>query len=235
MTEKGKKEQFEALFNGEPDVMFVLSGNIVPRIVKGQERGYKSPSYGGTDIHGLVNGAKARVIACAEASFYFPEAKIVTTSYTRGKTSTMPTDAWVMMRELVKLGVDIERIILENNSDNGITELKEMVKLVAINSWQKVAIITSDYHVPRICEMWRRIETFMKPEDRDILEMELALGFMKAKQVEVNFVAAESILVLRSHFYYFLLEIVRETDGYQKRLEAEARGLKDILEGRYRK
>lgn len=235
MMEKDKRERLLDLFNGEPDVMFVLSGNIVPRIVKGQERGYKSPSYGGTDIHGLVNGAKARVIACAEASRYFPDAKIVTTSYMKGKTETMPTDAWVMMTELVKLGVNAERIILEEKSNNGITELKEMVKLMTKYSWKKVAVITSSYHVPRIREIWKRLITFLDINEADFDEVVSALAWGISNRVGVTFVPAERILFLRHHSYESLIARVEETSGYKERVEAEARGLKDILEGRYRK
>jgi len=236
MRGEGKKEQMVALFGGKaPDVMFVLSGNIIPRMVKNRERGYRSPSYTGTDIHGLVNGAKARVIACAEAHRCFPEAQIVTTSYTRGKTHEMPTDAWVMMEEMERFGVDTRMVILEEKSDNGISELKEMAKLAAVYGWERVAVITSEYHVPRISEMWNRIETFMKPTDRDFQDMELALGFMANAGVEVVFVSAESILLLRSHLYAPFIKKVKETSGYQKRLAAEAKGLSDLLEGQYGK
>ena len=108
-----KKAKIKSIFsyecNGEkipfiPDAILALSGSIVAfkeGVVKEGYKKHKSPSYADLDNKGLISGGKARVIATAEASIYFPDAKIITNSRDGKSESIRPSHASVYKHELL--------------------------------------------------------------------------------------------------------------------------------------
>lgn len=213
----------------EPDAFFVLSGGIKLKSAEGGDQGYKSLSYADsdTDYAGLVTGGKARVFAAAKIAKYFPESIIVTTSRVE---ENAPSHAQVMADELAFRGVPKERIVLEEKSRSTITELIEIVKMTISRNWHEVAIITSDYHLPRVREMLERLEDLSGDSDPDFTES----WHEFRDQVKVDFIAAEAILESTNEHYKRLLAKVRDSEAYKQRLEAEKKGLGDLQAGRYK-
>lgn len=224
-----KSERYRELLHGSPDAIFVLSGGIKVRERPGAEPRITTTAYSDDEKGGLIIGGKARVIAAAEVGPYFPEAKIVTTS---APPNDPESNAKVMAQELEHHGIPSEQIVLEEKSVNTLTEIKELVRMAAANGWKKVAVITSDYHVPRSQEILQRLETYADEEDTELVS---AVEQMKSGKIEVSFVAAEEILPLRSEHYRTLIEKVHQSAEYRKRVEAEQRGLQQLRSGTYGK
>jgi len=228
---ENKKEIYQAILNKEtnrkelPEAVFILSGGIK----KTGEGKFKTLSYSDEDVHGFVTGGKARVVGAAELAKVFPEMKMVTTSAIE---PDFPSHARVMADELIKRETPEDQVILEEKSIDTITELMEMIKMSVRENWKKITILTSDYHIPRTKEMFRQLGSLVKDEDP---EFDAALIKFKEANIEINFVSAEEILETTGHHFKSLIDKVRLTEGYKKRLEAEERGLEDLKSGRYKR
>lgn len=185
-------------------------------------------SYKDVDLHGFVTGGKARVFAAAEIAKMFPELTIVTTSMEK---SDRPSHASVQAAELEQRGVPPEQILREEISVNTATELTELVKLAVAHQWTRIAAITSDYHIPRCQAMWEMLDSIITYEDPEFRE---ALVKFNDNGGQLSFVAAESILERVSSKYARLFEEVRKSDSFVGRLDAEARGLQDLRDGKYK-
>lgn len=229
-----KFEQMREIFHGAPDAVFVLSGGIIPQ--EGAERNrepYKTTAYSDLDNKGFLGGGKARVIAAAEASELFPDATIVATSLIpKEREMGLPTHAEVIAEELALRGVAKKRIFKEEKSLNTITELIEMVKLAVMKNWQHVGVISNDYHLSRLKEMFARLADLADSADAEFAS---AYPMFQERKITTTFVAAEDILPLRSTHYVKLIEDAKKSEAYQNRVEAEAQGLKDLQEGKYGK
>lgn len=213
-----KRATYEKILGGIPDVLFILSGNIV-----WDGRKFRSTTYQDSDQHGMLGG-KARVIVGAELAKYFPETKIVPTTHTN---PALPSEASVMEQELIRLGVPREQILKEEQSFSTHSELVEMVKLASLHKWEHVGIVTSDYHVPRVQEMYEYLEALSSDE---IFQKQLSEFRTTTK---VTFVEAESILPLRSKHYVKLIEDAKKTEEYARRLDSEKGGREDLKKKQY--
>lgn len=222
--ELSKRNFYQELLSGTPNVIFILSGGI-----KKNRRGYKSPSYNEIDHAGLVTGSKARVIAAAEISKSFPKTIIVTTS---SVNPNEPTHANVMTQELKRLKVPESKIVREEQSYDTLSEMVEMIKLASEKEWFRIVAITSRYHIPRVQEMYNRLRSIIPKEDAP--EFYEALEQLEKRGSSVKFVAAEDILPHRSHRYKNLIAEVENTSGYIERVEAEKRGLEALRSGNYK-
>ncbi len=233
LTEKSenKRELYQNILNKEsnqkelPEAIFVLSGGIK----KSEEGKFKTLSYSEKDVHGFVTGGKARVISAAELAKTFPEIKLVTTSAVE---PNYPSHARIMANELLKLEVPKDQIILEEKSIDTLTQFMEMVKISVQEKWKRIIILTNDYHIPRAKEMFQQIESLVKGEDS---EFDAALIKFKEANTEINFMSAEEILETTDPHFKTLIEKVRQTEEYKKRLEAEEKGLKDLRSGEYKR
>ena len=227
--EEKKKVYQEILKNSE--AIFVLDCDI--REVKIHDRiDYRSTSFISLDAHGFLGGGHSRVIAAAELAKFFPETKIVTTSrYQPDK----PIHAEIYAKELKNLGVPEKQIELEPNSTSTMASLVELVKMTKMKNWKAIAILTNEYHLPRVKEMYRQLEILAEKfnlSDKDFKEAE---KYFKSHPLETNFVAAEDILPLRDKRYKKIIENVKQTEEYKKRIESEARGTQQLIEGTYGK
>lgn len=215
-----------------PEVVFIASGGIkkVPNADKPDGIGYRSLSYdeNDLDVHGFVTGGKMRVIAGAEIAKKYPNIILVTTSKVE---EDAPSHAKVMASELEKLGVPVDQIMLEECSDNTASELIEMVKLAVTNNWTRLGFITSDYHVPRVQVLFDHLEEIAGGQDKEFLQV---FEEFKKRRIEVNFIKAEKLLEIIDPKYQDFFAEVRKSDAYQQRLDAEARGVLDIIGGKYR-
>ncbi len=236
---ENKQLTCKELCGGVPDAIIILSGGIIPsnQAKRDGRPAFKSPSYSEEYVltdpvtNGeirLITGGKARIISAAELARVFPNTIIVTTS---AVDSNEPTHAAVMERELVDLGVLPNRILKEEVSWDTFSEMAEMVKMADSKGWWRLAVITNGYHVPRAQEMFNQAPSLISEEvDPDFHN---ALDRIE-KGLKVVFVSAEDILPLRHRSYQIVIEAVKSSQPYSKRLEAEAKGLSDLNAGRYR-
>lgn len=223
-----KQKQAEALFhNKTPDAIFVPSADI--KEAPEPHSGYVSPSYADVDIRGLMSGGRARVIAAAESHKYFPNTFFVPSTRDRVPHGR-PTHARVYADEMQKLGVPPERIILQEDSVNLITEIVGAIKLAVERGWRTIAFMSNDYQLERIQAMYEHIIE-LYPEDA---KFEKTLGAFKESGGTILCVSAEQLLsVRRPGLYGQLVQKVKETPAYRERISEERKGVHDVLSGKY--
>lgn len=209
---------------GMPDAVFILSGGIKKIEKKGEEQ-YHSLAYSDKDAFGLMGGGKARVLAASYVGKIFPDLKFVTTS----KEKDMPSHATVMAKELQKRGIKKKNILLEEESFSTLTELFQMVKIAVENNWVNLSVITNDFHIPRAEKILEKLEEFSKNDPCFVT----SLKEFKERGIKVNFIAAEDILGEISEHYKKLVERVRKSPEYEKRMQMEQKGIDDLEEGKY--
>ncbi len=95
----------------------------------------------------------------------------------------------------------------------------ETLELKEEKGWEKVALISSDYHIPRIKALFEK--ALREEKDKDI-------------KLELDYVSAEE-KVKESHpgRYDDIIEQAYKTGDAQKRLKSEKRGLEDMEKGTY--
>lgn len=232
-----RKQKFRELLadkeTGEmPAAAFILSAGIKLVETRNGETQYKTKSYADLDIHGLTSGCKSRTMAAGYLGQEFPELKFVTNSGFQSEAAKgIPSHAQVMEQELKKFNVPDESIILQEKSVSTATEMVKMIKLAVDNNWQKIAIITSDYHIPRTRALFANLADIINYEDPEFREK---LAEFKKRNIRVSFVSAEDVLENVSPLYKHLIAKAKQTESYKKRVEQEQNGLKDIEEGKYR-
>lgn len=222
-----------------PEAVFILSGGI-KEIVEPENKydflsrdRFFSNSYLDADYTGAITGGEARVVAGSELSKVFPELTFVTTS--RGRKDE-PSHSTVQAAELEQLGVKDEKILLEENSTTTITEFVEMIKIANEKAWDKIAILTSDYHIPRYKMMWEKLANLIEGADvSDVYKEEFlkALAEFKRNNSQIIFVGAEEVLEKVNDDYRVLVKEAKESEGYKKRVELEEEGVKNLEENKY--
>jgi len=228
-----KREKYTVIFCGVPDAIFVLSGGVKKTAHSSGEPGYISTDYSDSDPYGMLAG-KARVDAAAVVSRYFPDTKFVTTTHSPSPDKSSAASilhAYVLADELKRLGVPEEQIILEVKSTNTLTELQEMVKLIARHKWHHVGIITFELHAERTDKMLNHLAVLSERTDQELKE---SLVYVEREKPSVVIVKAEDILLDVSTHYEHLIEYARTTFSYQKRLESERKGIEAIEKQTYR-
>ena len=213
---------------GLPQAVFILGGGIVKI-----DEVFRSTSYLDTDYSGAIAGGQARVAAGAELSKVFPELTFVTTSHCR---EDEPSEAAVMATELKQLRVKDDKILLEEKSTTTVTEFVEMIKIADEKGWSQIAILTSDYHIPRCKIMWKKLANLIDGADfSDDYKKEFsrALAEFKQNNSQIIFVGAEEVLEKVNDDYRVLVKEAKESDGYKKRVELEKEGVKNLQENKY--
>lgn len=228
-SDKEKIEKYKQLLN-KSKAIFILDSDIKEI---SQKDHYRSTSYKDLDSHGFLAGGHARVIAAAEIGKYFPEVKLITTSYYQ---PDKPIHAEIYARELEKLSIPKNQIELEKKSTSTLTSLIEMVKLAKNHDWKEMSILTSDFHVPRTQEMYHQLKDLA--ENFNLADEEFSKAwnyFKKEGGLKISFIVAEEILLLRDSRYKTIIEEVKKTEAYKKRVESEKKGVKQLKEGTYGK
>ncbi len=123
------------------------------------------------------------------------------------------------------------QIILEAKSTNTLTELQEMVKLIARQKWHHIGIITFELHAERTGKMLNHLEELSGRADQALKE---SLVYVEREKPSVVIVNAEDIVVDVSSHYKHLVEYARTTSSYQKRVESERKGIEAIEKRTYR-
>jgi uncharacterized SAM-binding protein YcdF (DUF218 family) len=190
------------------DAIVVLSAGTVPR---GDGSGkYRSTTFEEADAFGVLGGYE-RVRATALLAQQYPAAVVVTTS--KRISGKKPTHAYVVALELEYLGVSTDRIILEENSINIMTQISEVVALAKSRGWKKIALVTDEHFIPRASAMCDGVS----PEG-----------------IEVEFVSAGKVLGVVDRELLQRYEELKRTESFKKRLEAETRGIVALERGKYK-
>lgn len=213
-------------FGGEtPDVVFAHSGGMY--FSEARDR-HRATSYSQLTEHGQATGGRLRVIAAAEIAEALPEVGIVTNSFNRFDPEE-PTMASVVKSELVHRGVDPERIEMEESSFSTITQMVEMVRMSVKNKWERVLALTNEFHLPRMTAMFDMLETII-----DDADFQQTLAEFRARGTQVQFMPAERVLLTADVRFAKYIDRVADSEQYAKTVAAEAQGLQDLLNGKYR-
>jgi len=227
LSNKEKIEKYKEIL-GETEAIFVLDADI--REVKiGERKEYRPTSFTDLDAHGYLSGGHSRVIAAAEIARFFPEIKIVTTSYYQ---PDKPIHAEIYAKELEKLCIPKEQIIMEKKSTSTLASLIELVKLAKNNDWSTISVLTSDYHVPRTKEMCCQLKNLAEKFNLADEEFINSLKSLR-NRLKILYITAEEILPYRDKRYKKIIEAVKQTEAYKKRVEAEKQGLEQLKSGQY--
>ena len=223
-----KVERYKEMV-GDSRAIFILSAS--EREIGKSGKKYRPDSYGDLDNKSLLAGGHARVIAAAEIGNYFPDIKLITDSAPEKAKESL---AKIYADELKRLGISEAQIDLEERSTDTITELAEMMKIARINNWEKVAVLTSGYHVERVSEMLSHLKEIIKNMGIKDGEFDNAWEYFDGgNKLEVRFLSAEEILPLRNIKYQEIIDKVRDSESYKKRVASEKRGIQQIREGTY--
>lgn len=233
--ETEKRKNLEALCQGEPDALYVLSGisEVINPVT--QEKDYKPGSYGDVDWKGNMTGGKARALAAVELSKYFPEATVAVNSNTFNISDPKaPTDADVMAEYIERKGVEHEKIIKQDRSTTTFTELIELVKYIAEHKWEHPVVIAGETQKPRAIEMLKRIATLKDPAGawKDPAFQD-ALNKIKEVNPKITIVSSEDILPIRDNRYTELIQKARETETWKKREKLDRQAVEDLVTGKY--
>jgi len=208
-------------------------------------------------------GGKARAIAGAELYKYF-HVPVVTTSKNseEQKGDTENNDPWVVYKDyLTRQGVPVEAIVSEKESTSTFEQVLNLVELAQDKGWSSMLIILNDHHLPRtktfleyltnkelattklrflLAKLPDEVKRKMgfrvvgQPDDPSIDFYDSSF-FEKAARLKIFLGSAESILLKRDPRYAKVFEAVQKLPAFQKRLEAEARGLAQLQSGEYGK
>jgi len=222
--EENKIEVYKKIVGFIPEAIIVLSAGTVRTSGPGGAVTYRSTKAHEGDTFGTLFG-EARVIATAELASYYPETSIVTTSC---RSKGEPSHARIIRSELVKLSIPFSRVILEEYSSNTFSQISESLKIAYKRKWNRIAFITSAYHVRRVRAMYEHFEQMSaSKEAKNIVSKIKKIG------VQVSFVSAEKILMKRDRSYVGIIRALKKTDAYQKRLKNEDEGRKAVLNANY--
>lgn len=221
-----KHDTYEHVVGFEPDAIVLVSGGIVKEVTQDGVTTYRSTRTDEGDAFGILWG-EARVLSVAELAGFFPKAMIIAT----GAHHPEQTQATVFRDELEQLSVPRNRIILEEQSTDTLSQIGETMKIIHERGLKRVVFITNEYHVPRVRAMYEHFETLVQPD----AETKRIIHECKFRGVQVEFIAAESILPYRDKKFVEIIDTVKKSPAYLKRVQNEERGTAMVLHGEYGK
>lgn len=231
ISEEERIKKYEEICSGQPDALYVLSSGLVQ---KGEPERTTVGSYGDINIHGTLNGGKARIIVAKELHKSFPNSSVITTTFMQ-KEGTV---SWAKIAEeyLEREGIDKEKIIIQEKSYSTFTELIELIIMIVEKNWKHVAVITNEFQIPRAKAMLDHIGELHDPNNYwQKAEVQEALTKFKEIQdeVKINFVSAESVLPIINDRYKKIIDEARNSTDWKKTIEQENKGAKQINDGEY--
>lgn len=193
-----------------PDAIIVLSaGSIAEKLPTGKTI-HRSTTYAEGDAFGTLGGL-ARVQAAAILAGKYPRAFLVTTG--REGPDGMSA-ARIQASELKALGVAPERVILEESSVNTKTQIEESLRIARERGWKRVLFVTNKYQVERAQAFVERLH--------------------KRPDCEIRYQDAESALSESDPSFAAEFSRIEQSEPYQRRLAAEARGVAAMQSEEYR-
>src|SRR3989344_287708 len=221
-----KHDLYERVVGFEPDAIVLISGGIVKEVTQDGVTKYRSTRTDEGDAFGILWG-ESRVLAVAELAGFFPKAMIIAT----GAHHPEQAQATVFQNELEQLSILRNRIILEEQSTDTLSQIGETMKIVHERGLRCVVFITNEYHIPRVRAMYEHFETLMQPD----AETKRIVNECKLRGVQVQFTAAESILPYRDKKFIEIIDTVKKSPAYLKRVQNEERGTAMVIHGEYGK
>lgn len=221
-----KHDVYEHVVGFEPDAIVLVSGGIVKEVTQDGVTKYRSTRIDEGDAFGILWG-EARVLAVAELAGFFPKAMIIAT----GAHHPEQAQATVFRDELEQLLIPRNRIILEEQSVDTLSQIGETMKIVHERELMRVVFVTNEYHIPRVHAMYEYFETLIRPDT----ETKRIVRECKLRGVQVGFIAAESILTYWDKKFVEIIDTVKKSPAYLKRVQNEERGTAMVLRGEYGK
>lgn len=193
----------------------ILGGSLI----KDSQCGWRTLYYHEGDAHGIT-GDKLRVIAgsylCREN-----QAAVIIASGGKGQLKNIPdapTVSEVIKKELIDLGVEANKIIEENCSNNTWQQLQNLKKIVKERGIKNLFLISNEWQLERIKAM---IE---KDTELSQILLQGLLRLSSAEEICIRYKPTE---------WQEIIDKSRKSEAYTKRIEIENRGVKDIKEGGY--
>jgi uncharacterized SAM-binding protein YcdF (DUF218 family) len=225
-----KKNQYQAKYNlykrligFHPEAIILLSGGMIKEVGKDGVTRYRSTRVDEGDSFGVLWG-EARTLAVAELSKFFPKAMVLITGIATRDTST-PT----ICEELEKLLISRDRIILENKSTNTLLQILEVMKIIDKRKIRKLVVVTNEYHTHRARAIYENFESLGSLN----YKTKLLMRRVKNSGISVKFIGAEIVLPHRDTKYIRIINDMKESFAYRKRVKNEKRGLLMIKNGKY--
>lgn len=216
------------------DALIILSGGLARSQFRGK---YHPTDYRHNDDFGMLGGSM-RLVA-GVALFLQKKSKnlIFSTGITEKNKSqfgdNVPTEAEVYAEKFMKIlnafkkrqeyqkqleDLEDPEVILENQSSTTLQNIQNVLEIIAQRKWTHVAIISSDYHIPRIKALCEK-----QLAERNDLQS-LKLTFMSAEEVVKDTQPGK---------YDRLIQEAYQTAAAKLRINNEAQGLRDLEKGAY--
>jgi uncharacterized SAM-binding protein YcdF (DUF218 family) len=114
-------------------------------------------------------------------------------------------------------GEPLPEILVETASSTTLTDLIEAIREAKKHGWHRIAVVSSDYHIPRVRALYEHV-----------------LAAQSDTQFEAEFLSAEKT-VQEFQPGVFDREITEAyaSDGARERQQNEQRGLQDLRDGKY--
>lgn len=158
----------------------------------------------------------------------FPEATVVANSFNRFNPEE-PTMASVAKKELLQRNIPEDQIMLEEQSFSTITQYTEMIKLAVEHDWKNLTVVINEYYVPRATALYDHLDTIVEDDT-----FQDTLAEFKDNDGKVSFIVSDEVMGHMDPRYTKYLDEVKKTDAYATTVASEARGLNDLLAGKYR-
>lgn len=215
------------------EAIFVLGGGIIK---KGNT--FYPTDYSHEDPFGML-GAGMRVAAASELYFEGDSNTFIFCTGITAKTKAqlgndVPSEAQVMKDKFLRniegllkkkeyrdritgLTEATPEIILEDKSTSSLTNIQEVLGIISGRGWKKVAIVSSDYHIPRVKALY-----------------EMVLITQNITDVHIDFISAEEKMKeVNREVYDGIIEKAYRSESAKKRIDNETKGLRDIKDGTY--
>ena len=125
----------------------------------------------------------------------------------------------ILKRELVELGIPPEKIITENKSNKTFEQLQESKKILKKEKFEKIKIISNEYHLARI--------RAMAENDGDLKEM-----FDNSR---LELISAENVLLHYDKKHWSeMIKNIYDSEEMKQIINNENKGVKQIKEGTYK-
>jgi len=195
------------------NTIVVLGGGIIK-----DKSGWRTTDYNEEDKFGIT-GARLRV----EAAYHLYLNRISPLFIVSGgkgqdrNVKNARAVADIMKDELVRLGVPADVIISDTNPDNTYQQLNALLKIASEVPAQKIGLISSDWHLPRIKTMLDYVPQLTKLSE--IVEL----------------ISAEQILIqYDSMSWKKNIDKSRQGEKMKQRIVIEQKGINQIKEGTYK-
>lgn len=104
-----------------------------------------------------------------------------------------------------------------------------MVKLAVENNWKNIAVIINEYYEPRATALYSHLDNIVEDD-----AFQDTLAKFKEGNGRVSFIVCDEVMGHMNPHYTEYLNKVKQTEAYEKTVQSEARGLQDLLAGKYR-